>query len=459
MMPNDVPDTATPERRHTVSIWLKLLGVLAVAAGAALLYFEDYSAVRATLAPRTEGTIRGSLAAIFSTEPRAGDLNANLSREFSTEFIDGLWSAADAAGVRRATFERAFASSRTSDPEVLALNANQPEFERTTGDYVTQIVSAERVATGRERLAQNTSLVAEIERRYGVDRHILLAIWGIESNYGSAKGERNVIRSLATLTSADARRAAFWHGELIAALTIAEQDRIAPDKMLGSWAGAMGHTQFMPSTYLKHAVDFDGDGVRDVWTSIADALASSAHYLQAAGWTPGRPWGREVALPPEFDFALATPTAGRMLSSWRLLGVRLPTGAPLPIDDQSLWQVVVPSGAGGPAFLVSTNFEAILTYNRAYPYAIAVGTLADRIAGVSTIQALWPAGDLPMTREQRTELQQILAALGFDPGAIDGIVGGKTRDAIRSFQKTRSLPADGHPSLVLLNRLRSQRRL
>ena len=483
------------ERRHTVSIWLFLLGFIALASGVYLLFIEDATQYRQTLQPlppRTEAPGRPALAfpglasttpspsmprgfdtrsetPAASTPPRSTAAAAGgtaggpvvsdgAARPFPAGFLDGVWRDAEAAGVRRATFDRAFADIRATDPEILARHANQPEFDRTIGDYVGLIVNADRIATGRARLEQYASILGDIERRYGVDRHVLLAIWGIESNFGAAKGDRSVIRALATLAVAEPRRAAFWKNELVAALTILEQERIAPDKLLGSWAGAMGHTQFMPSTYLKHAVDFDGDGVRDVWSSVPDALASAARYLQASGWLTGRAWGREVVLPGDFDFALATPAAARPISGWRVLGLRGQSGA-LPPDDATVWQLVVPAGAGGPAFLVSPNFDAILSYNRAYSYAIAVGALADRIAGTSPIQAAWPPGDLPMSRDQRVELQEVLQSLGFDVGGVDGIIGTKTRDAIRGFQKGRGLAADGHPSLVLLNRLRTERRL
>jgi membrane-bound lytic murein transglycosylase B len=474
MPPPPLPGKAVPSaetaNRHRVSWWVFLLGFLALAAGLYLLFIEDATQVRSTLQPlqpRSEAPARPSLAlpSLASVTPRGFDTRtepaataAAPTGAISQAFLDSVWRDAEVAGVRRPTFERAFADVRTIDPDILARHANQPEFDRTIGDYVSSIVNTDRISTGRARLEQYASILGDIERRYGVDRHILLAIWGIESNFGVAKGDRSVVRALTTLAVAEPRRAAFWKSELVAALSILETERIAPEKLVGSWAGAMGHTQFMPSTYVKHAVDFDGDGVRDVWSSVPDALASAARYLQASGWQQGRSWGREVVLPGDFDFALATPTAQRTMSGWRILGLRAQSGT-LPPDDASLWQLVVPAGAGGPAFLVAQNFEAILNYNRAYSYAIAVGALADRIAGASPIQASWPPGDLPMSRDQRVEMQEILSSLGFDVGGVDGIIGTKTRDALRGFQKARGLPADGHPSLVLLNRMRTERRL
>ena len=477
------PAVLPPERRHTVSIWLILFGVLSFLAGCYLLFIEDNAQMRTTLPPlpsRSEAPGRPALAANSATIPRGFDTRTAPSasgatassstvtagaattggaqRVISNEFIEGVWREAEAAGVRRTTFDRAFAANRTIDPEIITLSANQPEFDRTIGDYVSSIVNSDRIAVGRARLEQNAAILGDIERRYGVDRHVLLAIWGIESNFGAAKGDRSVIRSLATLAGAEPRRAAFWRSELVAALTIMEQEKIAPERMVGSWAGAMGHTQFMPSTYLKHAVDFDGDGVRDIWSSVPDALASTARYLQASGWVAGRGWGREVVLPADFDYALATPGSARAITAWRILGLRAQSGN-LPVDDATPWQLVVPAGAGGPALLASQNFDSILAYNRSYSYAVAVGTLADRIAGLSPLQAAWPPGDLPLSRDQRVEMQEILQSLGFDVGGVDGILGTKTRDAVRTFQKARGMPADGHPSHTLLNRMRSDRKL
>lgn len=464
-----VPAVGPVEKRHTVSLWFYLAGALAFLIGCYLLFMEDGSQPRTvlpTLSPRTE-LIEGSsihtarldlvdAVRVAGVTQAAGDNAAE--RPFSNEFVESVWRDAEAAGVQRATFDRAFNGQRSSDPEVIALSTRQPEFDRTVGDYVSMIVNADRVAVGRARLEQQSVILDGIERRYGVDRAILLAIWGIESNFGLAKGDRSVIRSLATLASADVRRAAFWRSELTAALTIVEQTKIPAERMLGSWAGAMGHTQFMPSTYVKYGVDFDGDGVRDIWTSVPDALASSARYLQASGWVAGRPWGREVVLPRSFDFGSATPGGGRVITAWRVLGVKAQMGA-LPNDDGAIWQLVTPAGADGPAFLVSSNFDALLSYNRAYSYAVAVGALADTIAGHGGIQTAWPTTDLPMSRDQRIELQEILVSLGFDTGGIDGMLGTKSREAIRAFQKIKGMATDGHPSLVLLTRMRSERRL
>ena len=466
-MAKSAPVAGAIVRRHTVSFWFYLLGLLAFLLGCFLLFMEDSVQPRSTLpalSPRTEKqdnretpkVARAEVSSLRASMATAAPVG--VARPFSNEFIESVWRDAELVGVKRPTFDRAFEGNRIADADIIAMSTNQPEFDRTVGDYVSLIVNPDRISVGRARLEQHSAILDAIERRYGVDRHLLLAIWGIESNFGLAKGDRSVIRSLATLASAEPRRAAFWRSELTAALAILEQDKIQPERFVGSWAGAMGHTQFMPSTYLKFAVDFDGDNIRDVWGSVPDALASTARYLQASGWLAGTPWGREVVLPPDFDFSLATPGASRSIAAWRVLGVRAQIGV-LPGDDGIAWQIVTPAGAGGPAFLVSQNFDALLSYNRAYSYAVAVGALADRIAGNSGIQAVWPVTDLPMSRDQRIELQEILVSLGYDTGGIDGIVGTKTRDAIRGFQRTKGLPADGHPSIVLLGRMRSDRRL
>jgi membrane-bound lytic murein transglycosylase B len=481
-----VPLGMPTERRHTVSLWLYLIGAIAFLSGCYLLFLEDGAQTRLTmpsLSPRTElpgsdllpnaarADVRAPLPQVAATPTPVGvtpvgaapigasAVTADPRRTLTPEFLDGLWHDAELAGVRRQTFDRAFQGNTTLDPEIIALSTNQPEFDRTVGDYVGMIVNPDRIAVGRARLEQQSTILEAIEKRYGVDRHVLLAIWGIETNFGLAKGDRSVIRSLATLASAEPRRAAFWRSELVAALMFVEQEKIAPERLVGSWAGAMGHTQFMPSTLLKHGVDFDGDGVRDVWGSAPDALASAARYLQASGWVAGRAWGREVILPADFDFLLATPAGSRSLAAWRVLGVRPQTGVMPTVEDGTAWQLVVPSGAGGPAFLVSPNFDALLSYNRAYSYAVAVGALADRIAGNPSIQAAWPKGEPPLSRDQRIELQEILVSLGFDTGGVDGVLGLKSREAIRNFQKGKRLPADGYPSSGLLTRIRSERRL
>ncbi len=356
------------------------------------------------------------------------------------------------AGVSAATFDRA-TRGLEPDPQVLMLAASQPEFVKPIWEYLSGLVSDARVSAGQERLVEYGETLASVERAYGVDRHIVLAIWGVESNFGTAQGERNVIRSLATLAAGDERRPQFWRREFIAALRILEQGDVAPERMTGSWAGAMGHTQFMPTTYHDRAVDFDRDGRRDIWDSVADGLASTANYLKAFGWRLEDPWGFEVVLPEGFDYGLSAPGQGKPAAFWRKIGVNRPGGIAIR-DTVSPLQLILPAGAQGPAFLVTGNFRAILRYNPAEAYALAVGHLADRIAGAEPVQGAWPESDRPLARAEREELQKRLAQHGLDTGPADGIIGRQSRAAIRSFQRTRGLPEDGYASLQLLDLLR-----
>jgi len=368
-------------------------------------------------------------------------------------FLKEVRAEALAAGVSAKTFEQA-TRGLEADPQVLTLAASQPEFVKPIWDYVAGLVSETRIAAGRERLAEQGRTLAAIERTYGVDRHVVLAIWGVESNFGTSAGTRGVMRSLATLAAGDERRPRFWRAEFIAALRILEQGDITPERMTGSWAGAMGHTQFMPTTYHAHAVDFDKDGRRNIWDSAADGLASTANYLKASGWRAEDPWGFEVVLPKGFDFGLSAPGRAQPASFWRKAGVRRPGGITVR-ETTSPLQLILPAGAQGPAFLVTGNFRAILRYNPAEAYALAVGHLADRIAGGEPVMAAWPQTDRPLARAEREELQKRLLQHGLDTGAPDGIIGSQSRAAIRAFQRTRGLPEDGYPSLQLLERVRS----
>jgi len=316
------------------------------------------------------------------------------------------------------------------------------------------VVTPARTDAGRAKAVEHANSLAAIERTYGVDRHILLGIWGVESAYGTAKGSRSVVRSLATLAMADARRAAFWKKELLAALRILQDGAAGPEALVGSWAGAMGHTQFIPSTYAAHAVDFDKDGRRDIWATAADALASTASYLKAAGWSAGVPWGWEVILPPGFDYAWSAPGRPRPLSDWQSEGVKAAGARRDPPAGVTL-QLILPAGARGPAFLVTGNFRALMRYNQSTAYALAVGLLADGIGGGGGLATPWPAADKPLTKAEREELQGALSWWGQDTGGRDGIIGDRTRAAIRAAQRTLDLTEDGHPTPELLHHLRS----
>ena len=368
-------------------------------------------------------------------------------------FVAGLTAEAQKAGVSAATYDAATAGL-TPDPQVLELSTTQPEHAKSVSEYVTALVSETRLENGLKNLAANDVTAKQIEAVYGVDRHVLIAIWGIESNYGNAQGSRGVIRSLATLAALEPRRPLFWKAELLAALRILQARDTTPDNMAGSWAGAMGHTQFMPTTFHAHAVDFDRDGRRDIWGTVPDALASTANYLKASGWIAGLPWGVEVRLPEAFDYGHSAPGQAKQLAQWLALGVAPNSTKPLPANLGQM-TLVLPSGAGGPAFLTTVNFRAILRYNNAVSYALSVAHLADRLAGGGAFVAPWPAHDRGLSRSDREELQRHLTALGLDTGGVDGILGSGSRTAIRAYQRSQVLPEDGHPSSALLERLRA----
>jgi membrane-bound lytic murein transglycosylase B len=276
----------------------------------------------------------------------------------------------------------------------------------------------------------------------------------MESNFGQFQGSQSVIRSLATLAY-EGRRRGFAQDQLLAALQIIQQGDITPDRMLGSWGGAMGQTQFIPTTYNTHAVDFDGDGRRDIWNSPTDALASTAHYLQSSGWQRGQTWGYEVKLRTGFDYALADASTRKSLGQWQQLGVSLANGSPLPAGtEQQQAALLLPAGHRGPAFLVIDNFRAILKYNNSSSYALAIGLLSERFMGGGYVLGEWPRDDLPLSRSERVELQSLLSARQYDAGTPDGIIGANTRKAIRSAQQSFGWPADGYPTHELLEALR-----
>ena len=368
-------------------------------------------------------------------------------------WLAGLWPEAAARGVSRTTFDAATTGLKL-DPDVLVRLDRQVEHTRGVGDYLALLVTPERIEAGRQKLTEQAATLTAIETSTGVDRHILVAVWGIESNYGTSMGTTPIIAALATLGLKGGRRADFGRRELISALLILERGEAKREDFVGSWAGAMGHTQFIPSTYLAHAVDFDRDGRRDIWRNVGDALASTGNYLKVSGWKAGEPVALEVMLPDGFDYALSAPTAARPPIGWLGLGMKRPEGASWP-GTKSPLLLRVPAGAGGPAFLTGGNFRAILAYNQSVSYALAVAHLAERIAGAPPFVARWPADDRPLNREEREDLQRLLTAAGYDAGSVDSVLGVRTRAAIREYQKTNGLPEDGHPSPALLARLRA----
>jgi len=328
-------------------------------------------------------------------------------------------------------------------PRVIELDRTQPEFSQTFSAYLGARVTEDRVRRGRELLAHHREFLARLTRDYGVPGRYLIAFWGLETNFGTFMGNMPTLDSLATL-ACDPRRTEYFAEQLLTGLELLERESLSPQRMRGSWAGAMGHTQFMPSAYLQYAVDGDGDGRIDLWDSAADALASGAHYLQKLGWNRGERWGREVRLPADFAWHESGVDNRKRLHEWRDLGVRRADGGALPVAGMEA-ALLLPQGHRGPAFLVYPNFEVIMQWNRSQAYALSVGHLADRLAGAGGLaSSLAPAPALP-SRSRLEAMQLRLAALGFDPGEPDGLLGPATRRALRAFQRAAGLPADGYP--------------
>lgn len=366
-------------------------------------------------------------------------------------WLDGFRPRARAAGIGDGTLNMGLRSAGWI-PGVVERDRNQTEFTRTTEDYLAIAVSDERLATGRAAVAQYGSVLQAVEARYGVDRHIVAAVWGLESFFGTRRGDVPVISALATLAY-DGRRGAFFESQLIAALKILQAGDVTADRMVGSWAGAMGHTQFIPTSYLAFAVDFTGDGRRDIWSDDpSDALASTAAYLAKNGWAAGGRWGLEVAVPSGLDTGLAGRGKGRAVSDWRALGIRAADGAAIP--DHGAASLILPAGPTGPGFLIFRNFNAILRYNNAENYALGIGHLADRLAGGGPIRGRFPPDSTGLTLEDRKEIQRRLTARGYDTQGSDGVIGAKSRSAISAFQAANGMAVTGEPSLELLRALR-----
>ncbi|HHC75266.1 MAG TPA: lytic murein transglycosylase, partial [Thiothrix sp.] len=352
------------------------------------------------------------------------------------------------------------------DPKVIELDQHQAEFSRPIWRYLDSAVSPARLAKGSALLVEHKDLLDQIYQRYGVEPEYLVAIWGIESNFGSNKGKRDIIRSLATLAY-DGRRQTFAETELLAALKIIDQGDVMPDAMLGSWAGAMGHTQFIPTTYEKYAVDFDGDGKRDLLRSIPDALASTAHYLAESGWQTKQAWGHEVRLPEAFNWRLADPNQRMSLTCWQHVGLATDIyGHDLQAQSQAsqvaqaierpFASLLLPAGHRGPAFIMQDNFQVIKRYNNANSYALAVGLLGDRLAAKPELVTAWPSDDKVLSRTEKKQLQQVLTRAGFDTKGVDGLIGPNSQNAIRQWQLSVGIPADGYINKGLLNQLETQ---
>lgn len=371
------------------------------------------------------------------------------------QWVQDFVPRAEAAGISGATLARALRGVRYH-ADVIDKDRNQAEFVRPIWEYLDRAVSDLRIGEGQAALQRHRQLLDRIEAAFGVEREVVVAVWGLETSYGQTRGDIPVIDALATL-ACDGRRGRFFEAELIDALRIIEAGDVRPAAFRGSWAGAMGHTQFMPSSYHAFAVDFDGDGRRDIWSEDpCDALASTAAYLARSGWQTGQPWGVEVVLPAGFDYAL-TGNAGadagaRGVAGWRDLGVRLADGRALGGVGEG--SILLPAGARGAAFLIFGNFRVIGRYNAADAYVIAVGHLSDRLRGGPPVRAQWPRGDRALDFAERQEMQQRLTRAGHDTGGVDGRIGPKTVAAVRAFQQAVGMVADGYPGMDVLRRLR-----
>ncbi len=354
---------------------------------------------------------------------------------------------ARAEGIRPGVFDAAFRGV-SYNRDVIDKDRNQSEFRNEIWDYLDNAAAPPRIEEGRRALRRHRAALRRIEARYGVEAEVVTAIWGLESRYGTRMGDYPVIEALATLAF-DGRRGRFFEQQLVAALKILQSGDVRPDLFTGSWAGAMGHTQFIPSSYLAYAVDFNGDGKRDIWSADpVDALASTAAYLRRSGWISGQPWGVEVRLPQ----GLGATDERRLPSQWAALGVVGIDGRPVPdYGSARLW---LPAGPRGPAFLVFRNFSVIKRYNNSDAYALGVGHLADRIRGGPPIRARWPRGYEALSFGEKEELQRLLKRRGYDLEKIDGLIGPNTKEAIVAFQRSVGLPADGNPSRAVLQQLK-----
>jgi membrane-bound lytic murein transglycosylase B len=366
-------------------------------------------------------------------------------------WIDGFRARARAAGIRDSVFDAAFQGVRY-DPKVIERDRNQSEFTKQIWDYLDSAVSETRVQNGRAALSKNQTLLSEIEARFEVEAEVVAAVWGLESAYGTFRGSDPLIGSLATLAY-DGRRGRFFEQQLIAALKILQAGDIAANRMTGSWAGAMGHTQFIPTSYLDYAVDFRGDGRRDIWSDDpTDALASTAAYLKRFGWTKGQPWGVEVSLPRDFDYAQTGERIKKSPADWAAMGVRDTNGARVP--DHGRASILLPAGARGAAFMIFDNFHVIERYNTADAYVIGVGLLSDRIGGAGPLKASWPREDRNLRFTEKQEMQRLLTSRGFNTKGVDGVIGPNTIQAIRNFQANQGLVPDGYASYDILKRLK-----
>lgn len=383
-------------------------------------------------------------------------MTASAIREAAANFdncVASMWPDAARRNISQASFQR-FTAGLTPDLRIMDLMDSQPEFTKSIWDYLDILVNDVRLARGREILAQYKPQFDAAEKAYGVDRHAIAAIWGIESNYSTQMGDRSVLQSTATLACIG-RRQKYFKDEFLSALEILHRGDLRPEQMRGSWAGAFGPTQFMPTAFKRYAVDADGDGRRDVVDDAADLIASTANNLKKDGWQTGQTWGYEVVVPPNFNYMLADRAKAMTIAQWEHLGITRAGGQPFPHPAEKAY-LLAPAGAEGPGFLMLQNFRVIMKYNPAEAYALAIGHFADRLRGGAPFVQPWPRQERELSRAERLELQQLLAQRGFYRGVPDGQLGGQTREALRGFQASIGAPADGFASSDMLERLRGR---
>ena len=369
------------------------------------------------------------------------------------DYIASLWPLAEQRGVSRPTFDAAFVGV-SFDPKVVAMTQAQPEFVRPIWDYVAGAVSPDRIERGRAKAIAAQGWLAKAKEAYGVDEAVIIGVWGLETDFGDDVGSNSVIRALATLAYVRFR-GDYFRDELLSAMVILEHGDISRAAMVGSWAGAMGQTQFMPSSYLAYAVDFEGHGRRDIWRSEADAIGSTANYLAKHGWTKGLPWGFEIALPPDFVLTDADSTSPAPFSSFAARGVKRADGKPWPEKGEG--RLMILAGLRGPAFLVTSNFDVIKTYNNSTAYALSVAVLGDAVKGGLGVIAPWPIEDRRLTEAQIESLQAKLKKMGYEVGEIDGRIGDALRSAVRAYQERNGLAPDGYADLALFKRVSDAR--
>jgi peptidoglycan lytic transglycosylase B len=383
--------------------------------------------------------------AVFALLFALTGMPAHAQQQSFAQFVAKLWPDAAAKGVTRATFDRAM-KGVTPDKRVIAAIHRQPEYGKPFGEYVNALASQGRVARGERKAREWAKSFDGIEKKYQVERWVLLAIWGMETDYGAAKDRWDVFRSLATLAYIDFRPP-YFRNELIVAMGIMQRDHIPRARMVSSWAGAMGQTQFMPSNYVDYAIDASGDGRADIWGNVTDVLGSTANYLHKFGWRYGLPWGFEVSVPTGFDYKRSRDT----FAGWLKLGVRPIDGKKFPRDGRGV--LFFPAGAKGPAFIATDNYAVLKEYNNSDAYAIALGHLSDRLRGGPPIKGKWPTDDRQLSRDARVALQKKLAALGYKVNEFEGHIDFDLRDNIRAEQVKFGMVPDGNPTPAFLKRL------